>query len=167
MGRFASAKDTYGISDRSGFRYRLREMRKEWNGLLVGPDEYEEKHPQLDPPNVGPDPQAVQNARPDRTEPAVEVILGKDPFTSGSADTATITVREPGHGRTTGNTVRFRKTVGFDGFTKTLLENSSGYEITVTTSDEYTVTITGDTATTGSQRGGGENATVGPVTVEA
>lgn len=26
-------KDAYGISDRSGFRYRLRDMRKEWNGF--------------------------------------------------------------------------------------------------------------------------------------
>lgn len=167
MARFASAKNTWGISDRSGFRYRLREMRKEWNGLLVGPDEYEEKHPQLEPPNVSPDPQVVQNPRPDRTEPAVEVILRKNAFTSGTAGTATVTVYEPGHGRTTGDTVRFRKMVGFDGFTKTLLENASGYTITVTTSDEYTVSITGDTATTGSQRGGGQDATVGPVTVEA
>ena len=49
MARFAVGKDAYGISDRSGFRYRLRNMRKEWNGLLVGDDEYEEKHPQLEP----------------------------------------------------------------------------------------------------------------------
>ena len=47
MGRFASAKYAYGISDRSGFRYRIRDMRKEWNGAFVGYDEYESKHPQL------------------------------------------------------------------------------------------------------------------------
>ena len=41
MARFATGKDAYGISDRSGFRYRLREMRTEWNGFKVGPDEYE------------------------------------------------------------------------------------------------------------------------------
>jgi hypothetical protein len=51
MARYASARKTYGISDRSGFRYRLREMRKEWTGLIVGPDEYEPKHPQLEAPN--------------------------------------------------------------------------------------------------------------------
>ena len=68
MARYASAKYAYGISDRSGFRYRLREMRKEWNGLLVGPDEYEEKHPQLSAPNVGADPQALRDPRPDVTE---------------------------------------------------------------------------------------------------
>ena len=37
---FASGKNAYGISDRSGFRYRLRDMKTEWNGFKVGPDEY-------------------------------------------------------------------------------------------------------------------------------
>lgn len=68
MARYASGKYAYGISDRSGFRYRLREMRKEWNGLLVGPDEYEEKHPQLEAPRVGADPQALRDPRPDVAE---------------------------------------------------------------------------------------------------
>ena len=49
MGRFAVGKYAYGISDRSGFRYRMKDMRKEWNGSLVGKDEYEPKHPQLEP----------------------------------------------------------------------------------------------------------------------
>ena len=49
MPRYASNKRAYGISDRSGFRYKLRDMRMEWNGSLVGRDEYEAKHPQLDP----------------------------------------------------------------------------------------------------------------------
>lgn len=66
---FASDKNAYGISDRSGFRYRLKDMRREWTGALVGPDEYEPKHPQLDPPKPGPDPQALRNPRPDRKEP--------------------------------------------------------------------------------------------------
>ena len=43
MGRFATGKNSYGISDRSGFRYRLKDMRKEWNGLFVGKDEFESK----------------------------------------------------------------------------------------------------------------------------
>ena len=41
MAGFAQGKHAYGISDRSGFRYRLRDMRFEWNGSLVGKDEYE------------------------------------------------------------------------------------------------------------------------------
>jgi len=65
MARFASGKYSYGISDRSGFRYRLRDMRREWTGLLVGPDEYESKHPQLTPPRNVVDAEALRNPRPD------------------------------------------------------------------------------------------------------
>tara|TARA_B100000424_G_C22936558_1_gene498333 strand:- start:2 stop:892 length:891 start_codon:yes stop_codon:yes gene_type:complete len=62
---YASGKRSYGISDRSGFRYRLRDMKKEWTGSLVGPDEFEPKQPQLTPPKVYPDPQALRDARPE------------------------------------------------------------------------------------------------------
>lgn len=73
---YASAKNAWGISDRSGRRYRLREMKKEWTGALVGPDEYEPKHPQLYAPNVGPDPQALRNPRPDTAE-ALQVYVDR------------------------------------------------------------------------------------------
>lgn len=72
---YASDKNAWGISDRSGRRYRLREMKREWTGALVGPDEYEPKHPQLYPPKVGPDPQALRNPRPDQPE-ALQVYVG-------------------------------------------------------------------------------------------
>ena len=49
MSKFASGKNALAISDRSGFQYPYRLMRREWNGLLVGPDEFEPKHPQLGP----------------------------------------------------------------------------------------------------------------------
>ena len=65
MARFASGKDAYGISDRSGFRYRLRDMRKEWNGFLVGKDEWEAKHPQLEITRHPPDAEALRDPRPD------------------------------------------------------------------------------------------------------
>ena len=48
MAKYAAGKYAYGISDRSGFRYKLSDMRKEWNGSIVGKDEYESKHPQLE-----------------------------------------------------------------------------------------------------------------------
>ena len=67
--QYASARKAWGISDRSGFRYRLKDMKKEWTGALVGPDEYEPKHPQLYPPKAAPDPQALRNPRPDKPEP--------------------------------------------------------------------------------------------------
>jgi hypothetical protein len=77
---------------------------------------------------------------------------------------AVITVREVSHGRTTGDIVRFKKANGFDGFTSTVLQKSSGYPITVTDADNYTFTASSGTAATGGQRGGGENATVGAET---
>ena len=75
MGAFASGKHAFGLSDRSGFRYRLRDMRKEWNGSLVGKDEYEEKHPQLTPPRVPTDPEALRNARPDNDDDFTAFIV--------------------------------------------------------------------------------------------
>ncbi len=75
VGRFATGKFAYGISDRSGQRYKLNEMKREWNGLLVGPDEYDPKQPQLEPRRKVVDPQALQNPRPDRIEP-LDVFVG-------------------------------------------------------------------------------------------
>lgn len=75
MARYATGKDSYAISDRSGFRYRYKDMRKEWNGLLVGKDEWEPKHPQLGPFRKVVDAEALKEARPDRTEP-LDVFVG-------------------------------------------------------------------------------------------
>ena len=47
MPRYATGKYAKAISDRSGLEYRYKDMRKEWNGLLVGKDEFERKHPLL------------------------------------------------------------------------------------------------------------------------
>ena len=66
---YASGKHAYGISDRSGRRYRLREMKTEWTGAKVGPDEFEPKHPQLFPPRAFPDPQALRGPRPETELP--------------------------------------------------------------------------------------------------
>ena len=74
MAKFASGKKAFAISDRSGQRYLYRLMRREWNGLLVGPDEYEPKQPQLGPFRTVNDPQALQHARPDRTEPLLVFV---------------------------------------------------------------------------------------------
>ena len=75
MSKFASGKNAYGISDRSGFRYPLNVMRKEWTGMLVGPDEFETKHPQLEPRGKVSDPQALKNARPDVAD-GLSVFVG-------------------------------------------------------------------------------------------
>jgi hypothetical protein len=163
---FASGKKAWGISDRSGKRYRLSEMKKEWTGLLVGPDEWEEKHPQLFPPRVGPDPQALRNPRPDRTEPAVEVLLRNNPLMSGGVGTNVITILEPGHGRSTSDVIRLRNAAPFDGFTLLVLNDANGYSITVVDTDTYTISVS-DTAQVGGLRGGGDFVSAGPITVEA
>ena len=165
MARYASGRKAWGYSDRSGFRYRLRDMIKEWNGLKVGPDEYEPKHPQLEPNYPGPDPTALYEPIPDsRTEVSVENLLVLNPFLS-TTSSASITVIEPSHGRSTSDTVRFRDAIGFDGFRATVLNNSSGYAITKVDDNTYTFTASSGTATTGGIRGGGGSVTAGPVTL--
>ena len=64
MSKFASGKHAYFISDRSGQRYRYKDARREWTGAIVGPDEYEPKHPQLGPFRALTDAQALKDARP-------------------------------------------------------------------------------------------------------
>ena len=163
MAKYATGKKAWGFSDRSGFRYRLKEMKTEWNGLKVGPDEYEEKHPQLKPNHPGPDPTALYQPRvTSRTEVTVENLFGLNPFTS-TVSSAVITVLEPSHGRASSDTVRFRNVSSFDGFTSTILEKSEGYSITKVDDNRYTFTASSGTATTGSVRGGGGRATAGSV----
>ena len=167
MPKFASNKYAQGISDRSGVAYKLRHMRKEWTGFLVGKDEWESKQPQLNPVKVVGDPQALKNPRPDRTEPAVTVLLPFNSFRSGTAATTTITVTEPGHGRSTGDTVTFRDITPFDGFAESMLETAAGFSITKVNSERYTFVATSGTASSGDVAGGGANASAGPVTVSA
>ena len=85
MSKFATSKRAYGISDRSGFRYRLKDMRKEWNGLVVGPDEFEAKHPQLEPLRRRVDREAVRDPRP-QEKLAFEVSVGGGGFPDRGKD---------------------------------------------------------------------------------
>ena len=62
----ASNHRAYGICDITGFRYRLKDMKMTWDGLLVGPDQWSPKHPQLMPKPTPVDPQALQITRPDQ-----------------------------------------------------------------------------------------------------
>jgi hypothetical protein len=75
MGKYATGKRAYFISDRSGFRYNYRDMKKEWNGSIVGPDEFEPKHPQLGPFRKVDDPQALKDARPDNDQGIVSFVV--------------------------------------------------------------------------------------------
>tara|TARA_R100000742_G_C4263150_1_gene81000 strand:- start:497 stop:1006 length:510 start_codon:yes stop_codon:yes gene_type:complete len=168
MSKFANPKNAWGISDRSGFRYRLGDMRKEWTGFMVGKDEFEVKHPQLDPTRKKADLESLRNSRPSRSEPVVSVLLRVNPFTTGTSgqSSTTITVQEHSHGRTVSSQVRFRNVAPFDGISSSVMELAIGYAIaSVVDTDNYTVTVSA-TATTGSIKGGGKIASAGPVTLE-
>ena len=169
MPRYASGKHALGISDRSGRAYKMRNMIMEWNGLLVGRDEFETKQPQLTPRHIVADPQALRFARPDRTEPPVEVLLDFNSFLTGSSGSSVITVTQPNHERSTGDLVRFRSVSNFDGFTASAIEYSTGYSITKINDNQFSFDVSSssssETATNGSVKGGGGFASAGPVTV--
>lgn len=93
MARYAAGSKAWGYSDRSGFRYRLSDMLVEWNGLKVGPDEYEEKQPQLEPPRTTTDSETLRNPRPDqRNEVLVERLLPLNSFESPAPNPLTVTI---------------------------------------------------------------------------
>src|SRR6056300_573522 len=163
MSNLAKGKYAQFISDRSGQAFPYKEMDIEWNGSRVHISEFEPKHPKLEPKPHTADPQGLQNARPARTEPQTDPLLSSNPFiiTSGNS---TINVYEPSHGRTTGDVVVFRNVDGSPGgLAYSLFENTSGFSITVTGTDNYTFDL-GSTPTV-SGKFGGMTVTAGPVTL--
>ena len=163
MANYASGKRSKAISDRSGMEFPYKEMVREWNGSLVHVSEFEPKQPQLEPKAHGADPQGLPMAKPARTEPATDRLLPGDPFNITSGST-TITVTEPSHGRSSSDTVVFRNVDGSPGGVAfTVFENSSGFSITVTGTDNYTFAI--GTTPTVTERAGGMFVTAGPVTL--
>jgi len=162
MAKLSSGKYAKAISDRSGQEFPYNEMVKEWNGSFVHISEFEAKQPQLEPTRYTGDPQGLMNARPDRTEPATQNLLPSNPFslTSGSAS---VTVTEPNHGRSNGNTVRFRNVDGSPGgLAFTVFENSLGFSISSVTTNTYVFNC-GSSATI-TEKAGGTFVTAGPVT---
>ena len=71
--RYSSGKRSYLIDDRTGRKIRYRDARTEWTGLRVHKNELEEKHPQLTPPRVDPEPQNLWNPRPDGDDEGASV----------------------------------------------------------------------------------------------
>tara|TARA_R100001509_G_scaffold114852_1_gene69883 strand:- start:942 stop:1433 length:492 start_codon:yes stop_codon:yes gene_type:complete len=160
----ASGKYAKFISDRSGQEFPYSEMVIEWNGSRVHISEFETKHPQLEPKPHSADAQGLLNARPARVEPAVARVLTLNPLSTTSGST-TISVFEDNHGRTTGDTVRFRNGEPGGGITSADINNASGFTITVTNANNYTFTASG-TATETAKIGGG-SISAGPVTLSA
>ena len=183
----ARGKYAEAISDRSGMEFPYHEMMREWNGSFVHRSEFESKHPQLEIRAKHGDEQGLMNARPARTENSVIILLNPDPFKTIAASSGIINVSEQSHGRSTGDTVRFRGALStsaafnnpktFDGIAATNLAKAAGYSITVgkrdssgnvtQTADFYHFTVDTNTATSGNISGGGENCSAGPATLTA
>jgi len=162
---FAKGKHSKAISDRSGLEFPYNEMVKEWNGHFVHKSEFEAKHPQLELKSRSGDSQGLRDARPARTENEVAAMLGNNPF-SITASSQTITVTEVNHGRSSSDTVRFRNVRGSPGgVSASTFENSSGFSITVTTTDKYTFSLGATPSVT--EKGGGPTVSAGPVSLSA
>ena len=109
MGKYASGRYAYAISDRSGLKFPYDEMVREWNGSLVHVSEFEPKQPQLEPKPVGSDPQALFNPRPQPASKASLILLNNNPFTSVIySGTTYVNVFSQDHQRAAGSVVRFR-----------------------------------------------------------
>jgi len=106
MTSFSQGKYALAISDRSGMAFPYNEMVREWNGALVHISEYEPKQPQLDPKPTSADPQALQRARPARTEFPTEDFLPENPFVTAS--NTTLKINFPNGGLLLDDQVRFR-----------------------------------------------------------
>jgi len=70
----ATGKFSYGICDYCGQRFRHLDLRKNWKGFMVCPDDYEPKEPQIEPLNFRGDAIAISDPRPDRTEPVIVFV---------------------------------------------------------------------------------------------
>ena len=193
MGKFSKGRYALMISDRSGAAFPYREMVQEWNGAWVHNSEYEPKQPQISPRPHGADPQALQHAKPARTEFAVADLLENDPLETYQVGSPIVNVNLPGHGYTTGDTKRFRGPLGaggvygnpegLGGITGATSAKAAGYTITVGKYVSGATDTTGpngtgiygtdwfyfsaDTNATSVATGGGYPMTVGPVTIQA
>jgi len=112
MSSFSQGRFALAISDRSGMAFPYNEMVREWNGALVHNSEYEPKQPQLQPKPTNADPQALQRARPARTEFATEDFLPNNPFQLSSTllvpTQTALSVNAANSGLVNGDHVRFR-----------------------------------------------------------
>ena len=192
MGQFSKGRFALMISDRSGAAFPYREMVQEWNGAWVHNSEYEPKQPQVSPRPHGADPQALEHAKPARTEFAVADLLENDPLETYQTGSAIVNVNLPGHGYTTGDTKRFRGPLGaagvygnpegVGGITGATIAKAAGYTITVGKYVSGATDTTGpndtgiygtdwfwfsaDTNATSVETGGGYPMSVGPVTIQ-
>ena len=140
MTTFSQGKYALAISDRSGMAFPYNEMVREWNGALVHVSEYEPKQPQLDPKPTSADPQALQRARPARTEFSTQDFLPLNPFTT--AGTTTLTISFPSGALQVDDVLRFtniKEAVGGVSIARLKLQTTLNGNITDTAT---TITLT-------------------------
>ena len=140
MGVFSQGKYALAISDRSGMAFPYNEMVREWTGAWVHRSEYEPKSPQLDPKPTSADPQALQRARPARTEFSTQDFLPLNPFTT--AGTTTLTVSFPSGALQVDDVLRFtniKEAVGGVSIARLKLPTTLNGDITDTAT---TITLT-------------------------
>ena len=92
MARYANGKYAFGFCDRTGFRYKIKDLvpqvkagRK--TGLMVGRNMLDEDQPQNFLGRLGDyaDPQALRNARPDTAQDASRRMFAFNPVGNGGA----------------------------------------------------------------------------------
>jgi len=95
MAKFANGKYAFGFCDRTGFRYKLKNLVPQvragrMTGLMVGRDMLDEDQPQNFLGRLGDyaDPQAIRNPRPDLSQDTSRKLSAFDPVGSGNADTS-------------------------------------------------------------------------------
>ena len=164
MAKYATGKYARAISDRSGMEFPYKEMVRVGNGSFVHVSEFEPKQPQLEPKPMNGDSISLRHVRPDRIETAVPNLLPSNPFTITNGST-TVTVKEPDHGRSTSDTVRFRDVESVGGIAATTISSASGFTITKTDDNNYTFGAGTNALFSGT--GGGGLASAGPVTIVA
>jgi len=78
MARYTKGKHAVAIDDRSGFKVKHKDLRKEWTGMMVYKGDWESKQAQLDPSkyfkNTGSN--VLENPRPDNDNDSTVVRLG-------------------------------------------------------------------------------------------
>ena len=76
MAKYARGKKSQAISDRGGLKVPYTDLMTTWDGLLVSPDDWEPKQPQLTPAKNVVDATALFNPRPDTDPENAEVFIG-------------------------------------------------------------------------------------------
>jgi len=90
MARYANGKYAFGFCDRTGFRYKIKDLVPQikagrMTGLMVGKDVLDKDQPQLQLGRLNmQDPQAIRNPRPDVSLTESRALAAWNPVGGGS-----------------------------------------------------------------------------------